>query len=103
MPPPGGGNVETEENGTEISDQETERPAHCEIVVVDGLLCSIIKVLSTRTDCELVTAVDSGIPEVEIKESWWKLLPSSAQAQVQPSWGLSWLYFHLIQPPNHHR
>ena len=31
----------------------------------------------------------------------YPMFQSSAQALAQPSWGLSWLYFHLIQPPTH--
>ena len=33
-------------------------------------------------------------------ESSQHFLPSSAQAPTQPRWGLSWLYFQIIQPPD---
>ena len=42
-------------------------------VVVDGLLCNIIKALSPcSNDSELIAAVERQVSEVEVKESWWK-------------------------------
>ena len=66
--------MESGENNSEnVNQNSSDMPVYSEIVVVDGLLCSVIKALSTTTDDTLVTALESGTPEVEIKDLWWKL------------------------------
>ena len=67
-PPPGG---DIEDNTS------SENGLHCfqvkQVAVVDGLLCNIIKALSTSSsDCELISAIERKVPEVEVKTSWWK-------------------------------
>ena len=43
-------------------------------VIVDGLLCSVIKAISrSPKESELIAAIDRVMMEVEIKASWWKL------------------------------
>ena len=78
--PGGGGTQETlsvSENGVHNGPDTSEKIS--ETVVVDGLLCSVIKALSTTTDDELVTYLVRDIPEIEIKESWWKLFEMHTQ------------------------
>jgi len=89
LPPPGGGSDQggpgpsvnvflPPSHGEGISDMQCDvqhlsdgAPAQ---VIVDGLLCSIVKANSrSPNEYELVAAIERKISEVEIKKSWWKL------------------------------
>ena len=81
--PPGGGSCDVRGpseysedqvpgGGIDISASESQATTP---VVVDGLLCSIIKSLPLSDNgSELTATIDCGVPEVEVKNSWWKLL-----------------------------
>ena len=76
-PPPGGSENETAHEsashhpGGAHGGVDNNHPAQ---VIVDGLLCSIIKALSKATsERELIDAIEHTMTEIEIKESWWKL------------------------------
>ena len=67
------------ENGAvELTESERARLGR---VIVDGLLCNIIKANSrSPNEQELVAAIGRCISEAEIKESWWKLFNYYSEA-----------------------
>ena len=73
---PGGGSEEMSVQGipSEASGDLTLNVSENHPVIVDGLLCSIIRAMSnTNRDDELVAAIGSEMLEQEIKTSWVKL------------------------------
>ena len=64
-PPPGGG---------VLVNNEASSGGSTDMLIVDGLLCSIVKA-QTRTinDSELVEAIDRDIDDCEVSASWYKL------------------------------
>ena len=81
-PPPGGGvspmvpipssDNAIPDNGSDVvAAQQQVQGIH---VIVDGLLCSIIKANSrSAIEHELVSVIERSVPEIEIREAWWKL------------------------------
>ena len=76
-PPPGG--VDESEGGhqgdiTDGAHGGVGHGQHPGQVIVDGLLCSIIKATSvSANDNDLIAAIVREMTETEIKASWWKL------------------------------
>ena len=74
-PPELGDNVNNAATDSEMNDaQQNANSLQGAQVIVDGLLCSIVKANSrSPIERDLVAAIERRIGETEIRESWWKL------------------------------